>query len=73
MLRHKSCANLAGKNVRHAAVHAALITGVMNVRGEIVTVLDTKMLFAMDSPGMAYDSKSLSSTMASQMGFLVDE
>jgi purine-binding chemotaxis protein CheW len=65
---------LPGKNVASLTCTPRFITGVMNVRGEIVTVLDTKMLFGLESQGMAPDTKIIIINNGSaNMGFLVDQ
>jgi purine-binding chemotaxis protein CheW len=64
---------LSAKNVATVPCTPRFITGVLNVRGEIITVLDTKLLFGFDSTGIAATSKIIIvSDGTSQMGFLVD-
>lgn len=64
---------LPGKNVASLPCTPRFITGVMNVRGEIVTVLDTKMLFNLDSQGITPETKIIIvNNGVANMGFLVD-
>jgi purine-binding chemotaxis protein CheW len=64
---------LSAKKVATVPCTPPFISGVLNVRGEIITVLDTKMLFGLQSQGLHNQSKIIIvSNGAAQMGFLVD-
>lgn len=64
---------LSAKKVATVPCTPPFVSGVLNVRGEIITVLDTKMLFGLQSQGIAPQSKIIVvSNGLAQMGFLVD-
>jgi purine-binding chemotaxis protein CheW len=65
---------LSAKNVANMPCTPRFVAGVVNVRGEIVTVLDTKSLFALDSQGLQSDNKLIILNNGStNMSFLVDQ
>jgi purine-binding chemotaxis protein CheW len=64
---------LASRNVAAIPCTPPFVAGVINVRGEIITVIDTRLLFGFPSQGIPPTSKIVVVSHGdSQMGFLVD-